>query len=103
MDDDYIIYGRKGCPFTENALELAKEEKLKYTFIEVPKVPNDKMCEPFKVMAKENMHRTVPCIFRISFVGGFTEFRSYLEDDLGESQNEESSGGVSSSEEYLSE
>lgn len=66
--DNYIIFGRKGCPYTENALKLAKELKLKYKFINIYKITDEQIDEPFKNIIKYLKHKTVPCIFKVNYV-----------------------------------
>lgn len=94
--DSYMIFGRKGCPYTENALKLAKELKLKYKFVNIYKITDEQIDEPFKTIIKYLMHKTVPCIFKVNYVqkykyknknniynieyiGGFDQFKLFKE------------------------
>lgn len=70
----FVIYGRRGCPHTEASLAKAEKEGWQHVFIEVPKVPHDNMCKLFRMMAEEQGHHTVPCVFEITFVGGNSNF-----------------------------
>ena len=70
---EYIIFGRSSCPWTQKAIELAEKSKYSYSFVEVSSMPSSTMGTPFEAIAKENNQKTVPCIFEVTFVGGFTE------------------------------
>ena len=73
---EIVIFGRKGCPYTEEALEKVASENRKHTFIQVPSCPDDNMCKLFRMLAIENDHKTVPCIFEVSYIGGFDDFKN---------------------------
>jgi glutaredoxin len=73
MDDTVIfIYGRSGCPYTESAREYLIKNNIPYIYFEVPKVPYNDM-GPFRQLAKENNHSTVPCLFSVKYIGGFDD------------------------------
>ncbi len=76
---EYIIFGRSTCPWTQKAIELADELKYIFTYVEVPSVPSESMGIPFKDIAKEKNLKTVPCIFEVTCIGGFTEFEKNVD------------------------
>lgn len=72
-DAEVIIFGRSGCPYTENARKLLIDKKIPYIYVEVPKVPDAAMKPCFDTIANEKGHRTVPCIFSLKYIGGFDD------------------------------
>jgi glutaredoxin len=75
---EYVIFGRSTCPWTQKAIELAEKSDYSYTYIEVPLMPSSEMGKAFQGMASEEQHTTVPCVFEVKYIGGFTD----LEKDL---------------------
>ena len=76
---EYIIFGRESCPWTQKAIELAEKSKYAYTYVEVPSVPGEAMGIPFKDISIDMNRTTVPCIFEVSCIGGFTEFEKSVD------------------------
>ena len=66
----YTIYGFRGCPFTEAAIQLSEQRNENYTFIDRSEIP----------LARQNRlkregHATWPAIFqKTKFIGGYNEF-----------------------------
>lgn len=73
MDKDMVVFGRKGCPYTEDARKLLNENNISYIYVEVPKVPHSNMEPIFDIIASEKDHKTVPCIFSLKYIGGYTD------------------------------
>lgn len=74
MDKEVVIVGRDGCSFTAKAIDKAKSEGYNYTYVSVNSMPSRDMGEPFYSIAKEQGHRTFPCIFKVNYVGGFNDW-----------------------------
>lgn len=78
MEDIYVIFGRNGCPYTENAKKHANDHKLNHIYYHVTNAKSNDIPEQFKKLIQSNKHTTVPCVFKLSFVGGFTDFSNHL-------------------------
>jgi len=75
---EYIIFGRSTCPWTQKAIELVEESKFPYSFVEVPAMPCELMGMTFQEIATEKGHKTVPCVFEVTYVGGYEKFEKTL-------------------------
>jgi glutaredoxin len=70
MTREYIVFGRKTCPWTVKALEKLENSDYSYSFVEVDGLSKEQLGEAFAGIASENGHKTFPCVFAIEFVGG---------------------------------
>lgn len=75
MSKEVVIVGRKGCPYTEKALQKAKDEGHNYTYVNVSSMPSSDMGEPFRSIANDKDHSTYPCIFEVKYIGGFSDWK----------------------------
>jgi glutaredoxin len=104
MEELYVIFGRNGCPYTENAKKHAKEYNLNHVYYHVSGAKSNDIPEQFKKLIQSNKHSTVPCVFKLSFVGGFSDFSDHLNSSKSESNysGSEHSGSEYSESEYSS-
>lgn len=117
MGEYYVIFGRNGCPYTEDAKKRAKELNIKHVYYNIPNAKSKDIPEQFMKLINDNNHTTVPCVFKLSFVGGSSDFANLLDNKKYEeylptdysssahksgvySSDDESKSGFSSNDEY---
>ena len=84
MNQEYVLYGWKGCPFCKKAEDLLIEHNKSYIKIDVDDAFASRD-EFFKHVSTLNhgYSRTVPQIFAGGrFVGGYTALATYIEREV---------------------
>jgi glutaredoxin len=78
----FLIYGRKGCPYTQKALTHLDKYQLPYQYQERSQMPPAHETQ----LTEDYNHHTVPAIFLqckarepYLFIGGCDEFLSFLQ------------------------
>lgn len=70
--DKIKIYGRKTCPYCLLAIDLCRDLKLEFEFLDIKK--SEKNYKDLKDLAKKYDHHTVPLIFiNNKFIGGYDQ------------------------------
>jgi|TARA_Y100000034_G_C6885503_1_gene406531 glutaredoxin len=84
MQDRYILFVTKTCPYCEKAIKLLEEKKCKYKLVEF-----DEDQKLILEGIKTNYNwKTVPMIFKrekevVEFIGGYTDLLKLFEDKDG--------------------
>ena len=90
MNEEYILYVKKTCPFCIKAEKLLLDNGM---VGQIKIVPFDEQIPALEHMKWAYSHKTVPMIFHrtgrnMIFVGGYSDLISYLEERDGEAQEE---------------
>lgn len=80
----FIIFGKQGCSYCENAKILSFDKEQEFEYFDVTDESNfDKMVDMFDSVGVNEIPRTVPQIFRvdefgIEYIGGFDKLSAYF-------------------------
>ena len=80
----YTLYIKKHCPYSQEAVKVLKQKKLKFKTHDVEKYDGTiKVINELKksnLIPKKSKHSTVPIVFGIAgdFIGGCNELKSFL-------------------------